>query len=74
MFGFDMINVKEPFAGYINHIEEKNMIINCIATGDYRSLSKFIGDYFSFEEIEEMEQELFNTYGIKTDLSFLCSG
>lgn len=58
------------FGGYINHLEEKERIIREIANGkDQEALD--VGDYYSWEEIQEMETKLLNEYGIRKDLSFL---
>lgn len=55
-------------SGWYNHEMEKAQIIEDIAYGKIPC----IGDYYTWNEIEEMEDELYRQYGVKADLSFLA--
>ncbi len=55
-------------SGWYNHEMEKAQIIKDIAHGKI----PYVGDYYTWNEIEEMEDELYRQYGIKADLSFLA--
>lgn len=65
-----MFNTLGAFDGYINHLEEKDRIIREIVN-EKNQKPLDVGDYYSWEEILEMEAELFNKFGIRMDLSFL---
>ena len=62
-----MMNTSGAFGGYINHLEERRQILEAVAKGETPCTS----DYYSWAEIEELEEILFEDYGIHKDLSFL---
>ena len=64
-----MMNTSEAFGGYINHFEERRQILEAVAKGE----TPDVGDYYSWAEIKELEETLFEDYGIHKDLSFLHS-
>ena len=64
-----MMDTLGAFGGYINHFEERRQILEAVAGGE----TPYVGDYYSWAEIEELEEALFEDYGIRKDLSFLHS-
>ena len=62
-----MMDTSGAFGGYINHLEERQQILEAVAKGENPDVS----DYYSWTEIEELEEILFEDYGIHKDLSFL---
>lgn len=62
-----MMDTSGAFGGYINHIEEKRQILEAIAKGE----KPCVGDRYSWTEVKELEETLFEDYGIQKDLSFL---
>ena len=64
-----MMDTSGAFGGYINHLEERRQILEAVAKGEKLD----VGDYYSWTEIEELEETLFEDYGIHKDLSFLHS-
>ena len=62
-----MMDTSGAFGGYINHIEEKRQILEAIAKGE----KPYVGDRYSQAEVKELEETLFEDYGIQKDLSFL---
>jgi ABC-type glycerol-3-phosphate transport system substrate-binding protein len=64
-----MMDTSGAFGSYINHLEERRQILEAIAKGE----NPYVGDYYSWTEIEELEEALFEDYGIHKDLSFLHS-
>ena len=55
------------FGGWVNHQTEMEQIIEDIAMGRMPC----VGDYYSWQEIEAMEDELYKQYNIREDLSYL---
>lgn len=64
-----MMDTSGAFGGYINHLEERRQILEAVARGE----TPYVGDDYSWIEIEELEENLFEDYGIHKDLSFLHS-
>ena len=64
-----MMDISGAFGGYINHLEEQRQILEAVASGE----TPHVGDYYSWAEIRELEETLFEDYGIRKDLSFLHS-
>ena len=62
-----MFDMSGAFGGWVNHQTEMEQIIEDIATGKMPC----VGDYYSWQEIETMEDELYKQHGIREDLSFL---
>ena len=62
-----MFDMSGAFGGWINHQTEMAQIIEDVAMGR----TPCVGDYYSWQEIEAMEDELYKQYNIKEDLSYL---
>ena len=65
-----MFNINNSLSGYINHLEEMSNIVLEVARGHLQILNE-VGDVYSWEDIHDMEDELYTIHGITIDLSCL---